>query len=53
MAESNSLNANAKRVAENEEINEWEAGNIGGVISVSHFHANGTLLPESSACRQQ
>lgn len=29
MAERNSLNANAKRVAENEEINEWEAGNIG------------------------
>lgn len=35
----NSLNANARRVAENEKINEQEAGNIGGVISLSHFHA--------------
>lgn len=35
----NSLNANARQVAENEEINEQEAGNIGGVISLSHFHA--------------
>lgn len=35
----NSLNANARRVAENEEINEQEAGNIRGVISLSHFHA--------------
>lgn len=36
----NSLNANARRVAKNEKkINEQEAGNIRGVISLSNFHA--------------
>lgn len=43
----NSLNANARRVAENEEINEQEAGNIGGVISLSHFHAKWDIFCQS------
>lgn len=43
----NSLNANARRVAENEEINEQEASNIRGVISLSHFHAKWDIFCQS------